>query len=136
MPGDSDQPRWEGLRLAPVVVTVFSDPTAYVARYQEPDKADSSLGTGAEAWPVPYWDVDAGMAVMLLLLGAVDLGLGACFLGNFRGEEELRQALGVPADRRYLGAVLMGEASADDRPSTSAARGRRPSPEVFHRGRW
>jgi hypothetical protein len=31
-------------------------------------------------WPVPYWDIDAGMAALLMLLTAVD-GLGACFFG-------------------------------------------------------
>lgn len=128
--------RWPQLRRAPVVVAVFSHPGAYLARYAEADKASSGLGGSVEAWPVPYWDVDAGMAVLLLLVGAVDAGLGACFLGNFRGEVELRQALGVPEDRRYLGAVLIGEPGSDDRPGASAGRPVRTTDELFHRGRW
>ena len=87
-------------------------------------------------WPVPYWFVDGGFAVMVMLLAAADAGLGACFLGNFRGEATLRDALGVPDDRRYVGAVLMGEPGGDDPPSASLARGRRRSSEVVHRGRW
>ena len=129
-------PRWAGLGRAPVVVVLFSSPSAYLDRYGEPDKSGAGLSKGVEAWPVPYWDVDAGMAALLLLLGAVDSGLGACFLGNFRGEDDLRDALGVPADRRYVGAVVMGRAEGDDPPTASARRPRRPTPEVFHRGRW
>jgi nitroreductase len=71
-----------------------------------------------------------------MLLAARDAGLGACFLGNFRGEADLRVALGVPDDRRYIGAVLMGEPGGIDPPSPSLARGRRHGPDVVHRGRW
>lgn len=128
--------RWPGLRLAPVVVAVFSDPSAYLARYSEPDKASSGLGSAPGAWRVPYWDTDAAMAVMVLLLAAVDTGLGACFLGNFRGETRLKEVLAVPDDRRYLGAVLIGQPGGEDRPSSSASRPRRALDDVFHRGRW
>jgi len=128
--------RWPGLRRAPVVVALFADPAAYLERYREPDKASSGLGGDTAAWPVPYWHVDTAMASLLLLLGAVDAGLAACFLGNFRGEDELRRALGVPEDRRYLGAVLIGEGGDDDVPSRSSLRRRRSPDEVFHRGAW
>jgi nitroreductase len=129
--------RWPGLSRAPVVVAVFVDADAYLARYRQPDKAASGLGRGGpEGWPVPYWFVDGALAVMVLLLAATDAGLGACFLGNFRGEAALRGALGVPDDRRYLGAVLMGEPAGDDPPSSSVAGGRRPRSEMVHRGSW
>jgi nitroreductase len=119
-----------------VIVALFSDPEAYLVRYGEPDKARSGLSAGTDAWPVAYWDLDAAMAALLLLLAAVDLGLGACFLGNFRGAPELKAVLGVPEGRRYVGAVLIGRARADDPPTTSARRPRRPLQEVFHRSRW
>jgi len=150
--------RWPGLGRAPVVVALFVDPGAYRARYRQPDKVASGLGGelgtradepgagepgagepgagGADPWPVPYWFVDGGFAVMIVLLAAADAGLGACFLGNFRGETALRRALGVPGDRRYVGAVLMGEPGGADPPSPSLARGRRRRSEVVHRGRW
>jgi len=128
--------RWPGLARAPVVVALFVDPDAYPARYREPDKADSGLGDGNASWPVPYWFVDGGFAALVMLLAATDAGLGACFLGNFRGEAALRVALGVPEDRRYTGAVLMGEPGGDDPPSTSLARGGRRTSEVVHRGTW
>lgn len=143
--------RWPGLSLAPVVVALFADPNAYRDRYGQPDKASSGLGAPAQdgvsaadggsapdgdAWPVPFWFVDGGFAVMVMLLAATDAGLGACFLGNFRGETALRDALGVPDNRLYVGAVLMGEPGGTDPPSRSLARGRRQPPDVVHRGRW
>ena len=67
---------------------------------------------------------------------AVDAGLGAGFLGNFRGEAALSAALGVPGDRRYVGTVLLGEAGGDDPPSASLARGRRRAGETVHWRRW
>jgi nitroreductase len=132
--------RWPGLALAPVVVALFVDPEAYRARYRQPDKRASGLGhpgsDGSDPWAVPYWFVDGGFAAMIILLAAADAGLGACFLGNFRGEAELRAGLGVPGDRRYIGAVLVGEAGQTDPPSPSLARGRRHAPDVVHRGGW
>jgi nitroreductase len=129
--------RWAGLSRAPVVVAMFVDPDAYQARYRLPDKEASGLGHGGPgAWPVPYWFVDGAFAAMVMLLAATDAGLGACFLGNFRGETALRGALGVPDGHRYVGAVLMGRPAGDDPPSPSLARGRRPRSETVHRGRW
>jgi nitroreductase len=125
--------RWPGLERAPVAVLLFAHPDAYTARYAEPDKESSGLGGD---WPVPYWFVDTAFPVLLLLLGAVDAGLGACFLGNFRGERSLVTALGIPDDRRYVGTVLLGEPGALDAPSPSLTRGRRRADDVVHRGRW
>ncbi len=126
--------RFGGLSRAPVVVLVFADPGAYRSRYQAPDKVRPD-GVAVE-WVVPYWHVDAAFATMTILLRAVDEGIGAAFLGNFRGEDALRAALGVPGDRCWLGAVLLGEAAEPDPPSPSLARGRRPFAEVVHRGAW
>ena len=128
--------RWPGLGRAPVVVSVFADPAAYVARYAEPDKADERLGGAEDEWPIPYWFVDAGFALLLLLLAATDAGLGACLLGNFRGEEALRGALGVPEGRRYVGAVILGEPGEGDRASASTRRPRRDLGDIFRRGSW
>jgi nitroreductase len=126
--------RYAGLSRAPVVVLPFSDPGAYVARYAEPDKARPD-GTDVD-WVVPYWHVDAAFAVQTLLLAAADRGIGAAFLGNFRGEAALATTLGVPAGRRWLGAVLLGEPALPDPLSTSAARPRRTVGDAVHRGRW
>ncbi len=135
-------PRWPGLSRAPVVICVFVNPRAYLERYDEPDKARSGLGTeelgggGEPAWAVPFWFVDAGFAAYAMLLSACDSGLAACFLGNFRGEAEIRERLGAPGGHRYLGAVLVGEPDGGDWESSSASRRRRDPDELVHRGRW
>jgi nitroreductase len=129
-----DSRRYEGLRRAPLVVLAYADPDRYVNRYREPDKvpADGNDVT----WVVPFWFVDIAFATMTLLLRAADEEIGAAFLGNFRGEEDLRSVLGVPPSLVWMGAVLLGEAAEPDPPSTSLNRGRRPFHEAVHRGRW
>ena len=120
----------------PVIVLVLSDKQAYLDRYRAPDKA--GLGMDVEAgWPVPYWDMDAAMAVMLMLLAAVDEGIGAWWFGVFHGAGALLHDLGVPEGRRLVGAVALGHPAADDHPGGSArTRPRRPLDQVVHRGRW
>jgi nitroreductase len=120
----------------PVIVLVLSDKQAYLDRYAAPDKAGLGMEV-EEGWPVPYWDLDAAMAVMLMLLTAVDAGVGAWYFGVFHGARELLRDLGVPEGRRLIGAVALGHPAADDRPSGSArTRPRRPVDQVVHRGRW
>lgn len=134
--------RWAGLSRAPVVALSLASPRAYVERYGEGDKSASGLGPaergggGEPAWPVPYWFGDAAFATMTLLLGAVDRGLGACFLGCFRGEAALLDALGVPAGWRLFGAVLLGRPDGSDHRSASLDRPRGPAAARLHRGRW
>jgi len=118
------------------IVLVLSDKQAYLDRYGAPDKAGLGMDV-EEAWPVPYWDMDAAMAVMLMLLTATDEGVGAWWFGVFHGAAALLRDLGVPEGRRLVGAVALGWPAADDRPGGSArTRPRRPADEVIHRGRW
>jgi nitroreductase len=136
-----DSFRWQHLLTAPVIALPLADSKAYVDRYAEPDKAQTGLGAGASAWPVPYWTIDASMAVMTLLLAAEDVGLGALFFGVFRGERELRQRLGIPPGLELLGAIALGyptAASGDaaSGPGRSAGRGRRQAQQIIHRGHW
>lgn len=126
---------WPGLLAAPVVVVVWADPGAYARRYRQPDKSLTSLGKGPEAWPVPYWFVDAGAAVMTILCACADQGLGALFFGLFDHESAVRARFGVPEGRRAVGAVALGH-PAPDRPSSSLRRRRRPLAEAVHRGAW
>src|SRR5919108_6030628 len=79
----------------PVVVLAVANRNAYLERYSEPDKRGLGMDS-EEGWPVPYWDLDAAMSVMLMLLAAVDEGLGAWFFGIFAGEPELSEWLGIP----------------------------------------
>ena len=75
--------------------------------------------------------------LMLMLLTAVDEGVGSWWFGVFHGAEALLRDLGVPPGRRLVGAVALGWPAADDRPGGSArTRPRHPVDEVVHRGRW
>jgi nitroreductase len=118
------------LSVAPVHVIPCVRRGAYVERYAEPDKAAS---TKPDEWEVPFWWVDGGAALMLLLLGAVDEGLAAGFLAI--ESQPIRDILGIPEDVDPLGLVPIGHPAADRR-SGSLARGRRPAREVVHRERW
>ena len=127
---------WPGLFGAPVILLPFADPDAYVARYAEPDKARTGLGTGPGAWPTPYWTVDASMSVMTLLLAAEDEGLGALFFAVFNGEREVRAELKVPDGLQLLGAIALGWPAPEPSPGVSAARMRRSPNQIIHRNGW
>ncbi len=123
------------IRRAPLLVVPFSHKAAYLDRYAEPDKGWTDRDEAR--WPVPYWDVDTGMASLLMLLTAVDEGLGACFFGvppeRVAG---LRAAFGVPAPYSPVGCLSIGYPGEADVRSPSLRRGRRGTDEVVHRGRW
>lgn len=117
---------------APVHIAVCTSEADYHRRYAEPDKRSKD---GSEhAWPVPYWWVDAGASLMLLLLAAVDEGLAAGFFGVHR-LEGLSAALGLPPDVAPIGVVTLGH-PAPDRRSGSLDRGWRPLGDVVHKERW
>lgn len=133
--GNGVETEWStGVCAAPVLIVCMSDPAAYLDRYAEPDKGWTDRDESR--WPVPYWDTDTAMAAMLLLLGAVDAGLGALFFGVPPDRHEaVRAAFGVPSGRRLVGVVALGHEAARVR-SPSLRRGRRPLSEVVHRGRF
>lgn len=139
--------RWQHLLDAPIIALPLADPRAYTARYGEPDKRATGLGQSTDAWPVPYWTVDASMSVMTILHGAEAMGLGALFFGVFRGERELRRTLAIPPSMQLLGAIALGYKLAspprpggDDTgpggPGRSAGKRRRRPEEIIHRGGW
>jgi nitroreductase len=133
----AEHTKWaEGLMRAPVVVLSYTSPDAYVARYAASDKAASGLGLDAAHWPVPYWYGDAAFAVMTVLLGAVEAGLGACLLGAFRGEQALAAALGVPGGWRLFGAVALGHPDGASHRSSSLDRSGPEPADRIHRGSW
>src|SRR5215212_2480151 len=123
------------MRRAPLLIVPLSNRSAYLDRYAEPDKGWTDRDE--TRWPVPYWDVDAGMAALLILLTAVDEGLGACFFG-IPGDRlpAFRAAFGIPGDFRPVGCLSIGYAGTEDPRSPSLRRGRRGVEEVVHRGRW
>jgi nitroreductase len=125
-----------GMRTAPVVVVPLSNKSAYLGRYAEPDKGWTDRDEAR--WPVPYWHMDAAMASLLMLLTAVDAGLGACFFGIPGSRtSSFREAFGVPEEYTPVGAVTVGHRTDDlGAPGSAAHRGRRPVEEVVHRGHW
>jgi nitroreductase len=131
-PHADPDPWLQGMRTAPVLILCLSDPVRYLDRYAEPDKGWTDRDENR--WPVPYWDVDTGMAAFALLLSAVDSGLGACFFGVRPSDRvAVLEAFGAPIDRRIVGVVSLGYA-APDRRSPSLRRGRRPLAEAAHDG--
>ena len=122
--------------LPPVVVLPVANRNAYLQRYAEPDKRGLGMDTEA-GWPLAYWELDAAMGVMLMLLAAVDEGLGAWFFGIFHGEDEVVRWLRFPPGCRPIGAVAFGYPVPDERRRGSpAARSRRALEDVVHRGGW
>lgn len=122
------------MRTAPLVIVPHSNKSVYLDRYAQDDKGWKDRDENR--WPVPYWDIDTGFASLLMLLTAVDEGLGACFFGippermaSYRAE------FGVPEEYTPIGAVSVGYRAPDHR-SGSLKRGRKPVDEVVHRGQW
>jgi FMN reductase [NAD(P)H] len=104
---------------APVLIVPCVSEEIYRARYREPDKRRP--GEGEMEWPVPYWWVDAGATLMLILLATVDEGLAAGFLGTHR-LADLQAELDLPADMLPIGVVTIGY-PLPDRRSGSLKRG-------------
>ncbi|SDL31039.1 Nitroreductase [Lentzea albidocapillata subsp. violacea] len=131
---------WSGedAKTAPVVVIPFSAKEVYLERYAEADKDWTGLAD-EDRWPVPYWDIDTGMAALLILQTAVDEGLGAVFFGTDKETwPELRAAFGVPDRYVPIGMIAIGH-SAEESVSEGASplrRKRKLFDEVVHWGQW
>ena len=120
----------------PVLVLVWSDPQRYLARYSAPDKIDFGIDQ-EEAWPVKYWDIDAGMAAMQLQLAAVNQGIDTWFFGVSYGEDAIREHFHVPADRKQVGVVALGYRDEGEQPPSSFSKSRRrPLEDQLHRNGW
>jgi len=132
-PGPADG--WlTGMRTAPVLVLCLADPGAYAERYAQKDKPGPDRDAGT--WDTPWWDVDTGMSALLLLLAAVDEGLGACLFGvPAAAHDALRASFGVPADRRFVAAVSLGHRARDEA-SRPSRRPHRTLADVAHDGRF
>lgn len=125
---------WPGMFNAPLLIVCLSNKDAYLARYALPDKGWTDRDE--RRWPVPYWDIDAGMAGLLILQTAVDAGLGAVFFGVF-DQARFRAAFGVPDAYTAVGTIAIGHKAPTDRPSPSLKIvGKRRAADVVHRGRW
>jgi nitroreductase len=125
---------WPDMFNAPLIIVCLSNKSQYLARYAMPDKGWTDRDE--KRWPVPYWDVDTGMAALNILLTAVDAGLGAVFFG-VPDQAKLRRVFGVPEEYTAVGTIAVGHPKPKDRPSPSLKNvGRRAAGDVVHRGRW
>ena len=130
-----DREPW--LESAPVHMLVCTREADYHDRYLKPDK----LQEGEEIeWPVPFWFVDAGAALMLVLLAAIDEGLAAGVSGVPRdAAAALRLSFGIPEEVEIVALVTIGAPAPDPGWSavTSRKTQRRRAPdEVVRWERW
>ncbi len=125
-----------GMQRAPVLILCLSNKEAYLSRYAEADKGFEPRDESR--WPVPYWDVDTGMAGLMILLAAVDHGLGACFFGVAPDHQDtVKDAFDIPADRAIVGVISVGHPAADEtRLGSDRTRSRRGVGEAGHEGRF
>ena len=133
---DTDEPGgWlTGVRSAPVLVVCCSDKETYLDRYAAPDKGWTDRDEAR--WPVAYWDIDTGMATLLMLLTAVDEGLGGLFFGvPPECHDDVHEAFAIPRDRSLIGVVALGYEEPGPK-SPSLRRGRRGVDDVTHWGRF
>jgi nitroreductase len=130
---DADPDRWFAANVdAPLLIVALSNKSAYLDRYAQPDKGFTDRSDAW--WPAPYWDIDTGFAALLMMLTAVDAGLGACFFGlPVDRIDAFRQAFGVPPEFTPVGAISVGYSS--EQPRDVSDR-RKPVSETVHRGRW
>ena len=77
---ETDQESWFAATVdAPLLIVAHSNKAAYLDRYAQADKG--FFDRSDSWWPAPYWDIDTGFASLLMMLTAVDAGLGTCFFG-------------------------------------------------------
>lgn len=125
------------LESAPVHVLVCTREGDYHDRYTRSDK----LVEGEEIeWPVPFWFVDTGAALMLILLAAIDEGLAAGLSGVPRpAVAKLRDAFGIPEDVEVVALVTIGHPAPDpawSKVTSRATQQRRDPAQVAHWERW
>jgi nitroreductase len=125
-PGWVARGRFPWLSPAPAHLVICVDPGAYRRRYAEADKDPAALA-------VPWWWVDGGAALALVLLAAVDEGLAAGFLGA-HALPGLAGALGLPEGIEPLGVVTVGRRHPEEAPARR--RPHRPDAERIRTGRW
>ena len=121
---------------APLVIVPLSCKDIYLDRYARQDKGWTDRDESR--WPVPYWDIDTGFMALLMLLAAVDEGLGALFFGILPDRiPRFRALYEVPDAYLPIGAVAIGhpDPAADEGGSSRVIRRRRLD-DLVHRGRW
>jgi nitroreductase len=120
---------------APVHLVISTDESLYHDRYNEADKLAATGGVEV-TWPVPYWFVDAGALMMLVLAAAIDEGLASAFIGHPDQKRIFDELLGLPEEVVPIGLALIGKPG-EDAPTGSRLKERqRPLDALVHWQRW
>ncbi|HZT14452.1 MAG TPA: nitroreductase family protein [Gaiellaceae bacterium] len=120
---------------APAQLVICANESLYHARYNEPDKLAATGGVEVR-WPVPYWFVDAGALMMLVLLAAIDEGLASAFVGHPDQKRILGELLSLPDEVVPIGVALVGKPAAAPPAGSRLRERRRPRAELVHWERW
>jgi nitroreductase len=126
------------ISTAPLQIVVCADESKYHERYTESDKLKVTGGVEV-SWTMPYWFVDAGALMMLILLAAIDEGLASAFVGHPEQKPIFDKLLGLPPEVVPIGLALIGKPTEDpfaERGTSRVASRRRPLDDVVHRERW
>jgi len=120
-------------------VLVLTREQDYHDRYTRRDKLDATGGSEI-VWPVPYWHVDAGAALMLVLLAAIEEGLAAGVYGiQLEDQPRWRELLRIPEELAVVAGITLGRPAPDPEWSRRASRStqrRKPVDELVHWNRW
>jgi nitroreductase len=123
---------------APVHMVISANEPQYHARYNEPDKLAATGGVEI-TWPVPYWFLDAGALMMLVLLAAIDEGLADAFIGHPDQKRIFDDVLGLPPEVVPIGLALIGRPATDPLAEQGTSRikeRRRALDDVVRWERW
>jgi FMN reductase [NAD(P)H] len=126
-------------RNAAAHIFVLTREQDYHDRYTQPDKLAATGGVEV-VWPVPFWHVDAGAALMLLWLAALEEELGAGVYGvPVEDDARVRELLGIPNELTIVTVLTVGHPAEDpdwDRASSAFSQRRRAHDEVVQWNRW
>lgn len=124
----------EGITRAPLLIVVLASKDVYLERYSQPDKGWTDKDEAR--WPVPYWYVDAGCVALLLLLAAVNEGLGALLFGIVPDDiPTFKAEFSIPDRYDVVGCVAVGREH-PSAPRRDLRRRQKPRDELVHRGNW
>lgn len=132
-----DPRRGNPVKRAPLVVVPLASKQLYLDRYTRADKGWTDRDEAR--WPAPYWYIDTGFMALLLLLAAVDQGLGAKLFGIMPpAVAPFRERFGIPGHYSPIGAVAIGhrDYTLDPDPPWRPKIPRRPLEEIVHWGAW
>ena len=134
---ERDAEPWFGSAAAHVLVLTREQD--YHDRYTRSDKLEAAGGSEI-VWPVPYWHVDAGAALMLVLLAALEEGLAAGVSGiQVDDQPRWRELLRIPDELAIVAGVTLGRGAPDpewSKRTSRATQRRRTLDELVHWNRW